>query len=284
MLGSVDGTTQRTMAVRGIPKSTARLADLRRRLAAASLFDDAALGAEPPDRALSAARLLARLDACPDLQIRPDTDYEDLAATVALLDATIDGAGFLREGDDNTTTTTTTNSNGGKNDSIARSSPPCLPSSPTPINSDAKASNQTQDEDRSQDSRGLVKTTTTAAAAAADKAFDARVDTLTFWLRTLHDRIHDNGAVGRKDAKTTIDGVAKRLAYAVRTRPPPRASIFDHAYDLRREQEQQRLDLPRQRDFMRNWTSTAAATADVVPSASAEGSSKDGDGGGGGGV
>ena len=272
------------MAVRGIPKSTARLADLRRRLAAASLFDDAALGAEPPDHALSAARLLARLDACPDLQIRPDTDYEDLAATVALLDATIDGAGFLREGDDNTTTTTTTNSNGGKNDSTARSSPPCLPSSPTPINSDSKASNQTQDEDRSQDSRGLVKPTTAAAAAAtaADKAFDARVDALTFRLRTLHDRIHDNGAVGRKDAKTAIDGVAKRLAYAVRTRLPPRASIFDHAYDLRREQEQQRLDLPRQRDFMRNWTSTAIAAAAVVPSASAsaEGSSKDGGGGG----
>ena len=109
MLDSVEGTAQRSMAVRGIPKATARLADLRRRLATAAVFDDAALGAEPPDRALSAARVLARFDACPDLQIRPDTDYEALAATVELLDAAIDGAGFLREGADNTTATSNNN-------------------------------------------------------------------------------------------------------------------------------------------------------------------------------
>lgn len=90
--------------------------------------------------------------------------------------------------------------------------------------------------------------------AEGDRQFDADVDALTFRLKVLHDKIHDNGLLARKEAKTAIDVVSKRLTYAVRTRPPVKVSIFDPQPSDREE-----ADLPRQRDFMKNWAQRRAA-------------------------
>ncbi|KAI0172487.1 hypothetical protein GGR52DRAFT_544823 [Hypoxylon sp. FL1284] len=91
-------------------------------------------------------------------------------------------------------------------------------------------------------------TTAPAERSAADRSFDAAVDGLARRLKALHDKILDSTLLSRKVAKASIDLVAKRLTYAVRTRPPPKTSIFDA--------EPRRPDdpgLPRQRDFMKNW-------------------------------
>ncbi|KAI1760577.1 hypothetical protein GGR53DRAFT_509153 [Hypoxylon sp. FL1150] len=82
---------------------------------------------------------------------------------------------------------------------------------------------------------------------AADRKFDADIDSLTYRLELVHDKIHDSTLLSRKITKATIDLVAKRLTYAVRTRPPPKKSIYD--FGLRKDD----ASVPKQRAFMKNW-------------------------------
>ncbi|RYP27322.1 hypothetical protein DL767_007746 [Monosporascus sp. MG133] len=201
VLQSLDDTVLRAAALSSVPKSTARLADLRRRLAAAVLFSSPSFssgadGFDVTNLDLGAAAVQQRLSR-PDFAIRPTTDFEELRALVWLLDATVgDASCFLP--------------------------PPPPPDDKSP-NDDG---NKVERERRSR--------------------FDAEVDALTFRLRALHDGIHDNGLLARKEAKAAIDAVGKRLTYAVRTRPPAKTSIFDPP-------ARDDVDLSRQRDFMKNW-------------------------------
>ncbi|KAK7756593.1 hypothetical protein SLS62_001430 [Diatrype stigma] len=212
VLKCTDDTIQRLDPIISIPKSSAKLADLRRRLAATILFnDDETFGRHPTDSALEGEghdALLDRLEQ-PDFTIRPATDYEELRALVALLDIVVESGGFLRR------------------------------RRRRRKHGDGDAGGGAREE---------------RDAADGDRQFDADVDALTFRLRVLHDKIHDNGLLARKEAKTTIDVVSKRLTYAVRTRPPPKTSIFDPQPPDREE-----ADLPRQRDFMKNWAQRKAA-------------------------
>ncbi|KAI0883778.1 uncharacterized protein GGS22DRAFT_166076, partial [Annulohypoxylon maeteangense] len=85
----------------------------------------------------------------------------------------------------------------------------------------------------------------------ASRKFDADIDGLTFRLKIIHDKIHDSTLLSRKVAKASIDLVAKRLTYAVRTRPPPKTSIFD-------PEPKEDKDLPKQRAFMKSWAQKKA--------------------------
>jgi hypothetical protein len=82
--------------------------------------------------------------------------------------------------------------------------------------------------------------------AKHDAKYDADIDRVSGQLKFLHDKINDNSLISRKDAKAALDAMNKRLKYQVRTRAPPKTSIFglepkeDHS-------------LPRQRDFMKKW-------------------------------
>ncbi|RYP66982.1 hypothetical protein DL771_007478 [Monosporascus sp. 5C6A] len=206
VLQSLDDTVLRAAALSSVPKSTARLADLRRRLAAAILFSSPgspsdADGFDVAGLDLGAAAVQQRLSR-PDFAIRPTTDFEELRALAWLLDAAVgDASSFL---------------------------PPPPPPGGDPPDADGGRAGR---EGRSR--------------------FDAEVDALTFRLRALHDGIHDNGLLARKEAKAAIDAVGKRLTYAVRTRPPAKTSIFDAP-------ARDDADLPRQRDFMKNWAQRRA--------------------------
>ncbi|KAI0894122.1 hypothetical protein F4806DRAFT_131448 [Annulohypoxylon nitens] len=87
----------------------------------------------------------------------------------------------------------------------------------------------------------------------ASRKFDADIDGLTFRLKIIHDKIHDSTLLSRKVAKASIDLVAKRLTYAVRTRPPPKTSIFD-------SEPKEDKDLPKQREFMKSWAQKKAVS------------------------
>lgn len=173
-----------------MPKTSTKLLDLRRRMAAVALFQDEDLGGQAPDSALTLDDITSRLDAA-DFRIGASTDFEALRALVTLLDVVIGPAGFLY--------------------------PP-----------------QHSRSDEKQDD--------------ADRRFDADVDALTFRLKMVHDKIHDSTLLSRKVAKASIDLVAKRLTYAVRTRPPPKTSIFDPEPSRRED-----AGAPKQRAFMKNW-------------------------------
>ncbi|RYO89605.1 hypothetical protein DL766_000435 [Monosporascus sp. MC13-8B] len=196
VLQSLDDAVLRMAALSSIPKSTARLADLRRRLAAAVLFSSSPGDFDVANLDLGAAAVQQRLSR-PDFAIRPTTDFEELRALVWLLDAAVGDAS-------------------------------CFLFAPPPPKDDPP------DDDGNR------------AGQERRSRFDADVDALTFRLRALHDGIHDNGLLARKEAKAAIDAVSKRLTYAVRTRPPAKTSIFDPP-------ARDDVDLPRQRDFMKNW-------------------------------
>ena len=73
-------------------------------------------------------------------------------------------------------------------------------------------------------------------------------------LKAVHDKIHDNSLVSRKEAKTALAMVNMRLTCTVRTRPPPKASIFDMVPG----EEKEDVSLPKQKDFMKKWAQKRA--------------------------
>lgn len=88
------------------------------------------------------------------------------------------------------------------------------------------------------------------AVAESDKA----VDMVIRRLKAVHDKINDNSIVSRKEAKTALAMVHMRLTCAVRTRPPPKASIFDMVPG----EEKEDVSLPKQKDFMKKWAQRRA--------------------------
>lgn len=88
------------------------------------------------------------------------------------------------------------------------------------------------------------------SVAESDKA----VDVVTRRLKAVHDKINDSSLVSRKEAKTALAMVNMRLTCAVRTRPPPKASIFD----MIPGEEKEDVSLPKQKDFMQKWAQRRA--------------------------
>ncbi|KAI1755761.1 hypothetical protein F4782DRAFT_538228 [Xylaria castorea] len=183
---SIDDLELKLTVLLSIPSSITHLVDLRRRIAAESLFDEPGLGSKAIDPYLSFERIRDRLDE-DDFKStnRVDFDFERLRALTTLLDIVIDRAEFMRPAIIITDGTAGTKS----------ATPPEAGSLPNP-------------ED----------------AAAAEQKFNAEVDILAARVKAIHDRIRDKAS--RKNVKLSLLGLEKRLRYAVRTRPPPRCEIF----------------------------------------------------------
>ncbi|KAI2782154.1 hypothetical protein F4815DRAFT_52784 [Daldinia loculata] len=187
---SVEEPMHQAVPISHMPKTTAKLLDLCRRMAAVVLFRDQGLSSRPVDESLALAHVMDRLDSS-DFRVGASTNFEDLRALIALLDIVIGNAGFIMQ---------------------------------------QYSGSSTED---------------------AARKFDADIDVLTFRLKVIHDKIHDSTLLSRKVAKASIDLVAKRLAYAVRTRPPPKTSIFD-------SEPREDANIPKQRAFMKNWAQKKA--------------------------
>ncbi|KAI1077046.1 hypothetical protein F5B20DRAFT_572517 [Whalleya microplaca] len=213
---SVEENVLRVVPINYMPNTTSKALDLRRRMAAVTVFRDLSLGRLPVDDAITIEDVMRRLDE-PDFRVTRSTDFENLRALVTLLDIVISKAGFMHPHahphphstpPGNNTTTNTNNSNGDNHEE----------------------------------------------AEEADRLFDTRIDALTFRLKMVHDKIHDNTLLSRKITKAGLDAVGKRLTYAVRSRPPPKTSIFEP--ETRRAEDD--ANVPRQRAFMRNWAQRKA--------------------------
>ncbi|KAK8099256.1 uncharacterized protein PG998_012497 [Apiospora kogelbergensis] len=201
------------------PPSTPRLCELRRRLAAASLFQQPGLGSSHPDYALSRKDILARLDA-PDFRVSHETDYEELHANVKLLDVIIDDGSFLRSGSNPT-----------------HNSTPTTPANPAGTLKKPLPS--------------AVSISSSNTSGISAEEFDKFIDMLNRKLKFMHDTISDNSLVSRKEAKAAIDTVGKRLAHTVRTRPPPKTNIVDDLIGQTKRDEE--AGKPKQREFMKRW-------------------------------
>ncbi|TDZ51721.1 hypothetical protein CTRI78_v007441 [Colletotrichum trifolii] len=79
--------------------TSARLHNLRRRLAIAFFLQDVTLASQHPEEAMSLAMVIARVKDS-DLRINPKTDYADLKAQVQLLDMAVDDGSFVADVDD----------------------------------------------------------------------------------------------------------------------------------------------------------------------------------------
>ncbi|OTA79333.1 hypothetical protein M434DRAFT_239086 [Hypoxylon sp. CO27-5] len=196
---SVDEPVNQFAPIGHMPKTTSKLLDLRRRMAAVALFRDTEMASRPVDETLTLDDIMDRLDSA-DFRISASTDFDSLQALVALLDIVIGNASFIM---------------------------------------------QTHTAPGVQD------------IEAARRKFDADIDGLTFRLKLIHDKIHDSTLLSRKVAKASIDLVAKRLTYTVRTRPPAKTSIFDPG-------PKEDVNVPKQRAFMKNWAQKKAERSAAV--------------------
>lgn len=223
----VEKTSQRQLAISLLPPSTPRLCEVRRRLAAAALFQQPGLSSSHPDVALTRKDILARLDA-PDFRVTHETDYEELQANIKLLNLVIDDGSFLRC------------------PNITQISTPATPATPSP------ALKQTLPLAATAGAR-LAATQSSSSSPIETSAgdFDKFVDMLTRKLKVILDTISDNSLVSRKEVKAAIDTVGKRLAHTVRTRPPPKTSIVDDLIGHTKRDED--LGKPKQREFMKKW-------------------------------
>jgi hypothetical protein len=79
----------RLQILHGIPCTTPKLHELRRRLAFAFFYEDLELTNLPTHESFDLWRITTHLDG-PNFKIRPDTNYVELAATMATLDIAID--------------------------------------------------------------------------------------------------------------------------------------------------------------------------------------------------
>ncbi|KAI0458430.1 hypothetical protein F5B21DRAFT_430780 [Xylaria acuta] len=104
---NIDDLELKVTALLSIPSSSSHLVDLRRRIAAESLFNKPGLGSNPIDPYLSFERIRDRLDE-DDFKStnRVDFDFERLRALTTLVDIVIDRAEFMRPATTTTITTT----------------------------------------------------------------------------------------------------------------------------------------------------------------------------------
>jgi hypothetical protein len=101
--------------------------------------------------------------------------------------------------------------------------------------------------------------------AEAEQKFNADIDVLAARIKALNDKIRDKDT--RKNVKLSLLGLEKRLRYAVRTRPPPRKDIFasDGTTSGARVPA---MNVPKQRDFMRQWALKKKADKGIKQEAS----------------
>jgi len=93
----------------------------------------------------------------------------------------------------------------------------------------------------------------------ADKQFNAEIDDLVLQLRAILHKIPNTGAsqVSRLATKTVLETLQGRLTYSVRTRRPPKVSIFDRIA-IRDDED---ASLPKQQEMMRNFFTKRAKPA-----------------------
>ncbi|TGJ82815.1 hypothetical protein E0Z10_g5929 [Xylaria hypoxylon] len=210
---NIDDLELKVASLLSIPSSTSHLVDLRRRIAAESLFNKPGLGRKPIDRHLSFERIRDRLDAVDFKSTnRVDFDSERLKTLTTLLDIVIDRADFMRPAKTETSSSHISTTQSTTSDAKTRSVP----------NSEGEA--------------------------AAEQKFNEEIDILAARVNVIHDRIRDKAS--RKNVKLSLLGLEKRLKYAVRTRPPPKKDIFALEEAMTREVDD---NVPKQRDFMRQW-------------------------------
>ncbi|KAI2615364.1 hypothetical protein GGR54DRAFT_297953 [Hypoxylon sp. NC1633] len=226
----VDGQAFQAIPISHMPKTTAKLQDLSRRMAAVVLFENPQMSRQPVDETLTLDEVMDRLD-YDDFRVGQSTNFDTLRALATLLDIVIGGGGFIMR-----------QYQTGKY---------------TPRQQQQSQSNQPE---KSQTGAELsaaeqkqAKREREKEAAARAAAADASIDALTFQLKVIHDKIQDSTVLARKLTKASIDLVAKRLTYAVRSRPPPKTSIFDPEPG-----EKEDAYIPRQKNFMKNWASKKA--------------------------
>ncbi|KAL0937705.1 uncharacterized protein CTRU02_207436 [Colletotrichum truncatum] len=87
-----------------------------------------------------------------------------------------------------------------------------------------------------------------------EKNFNAEIDDLAKRLKAIWRGINDTGAANltRTEAKSVLEWVGQRLAYSVRTRPPPTQSIFG-------DQGPSSAKKKRQQDFMQKFVHSRKA-------------------------
>lgn len=216
---NIDDLDLKVTSLLSMPSSSPHLVDLRRRIAAESLFEKPGLGGRPIDPYLSFERIRGRLDEDDFASTnKADFDPERLRALTTLLDIVIDRADFMR---------------------------PVLNGSPESTKPPAS-------EVRGGGGGGGMSNSQGDAAAAKEEEeqrFNAEIDILAARVNVIHDKIRDKAS--RKNVKLSLLGLEKRLRYAVRTRPPPKKDIF--AFEGTAAQQQADLNIPKQRDFMRQW-------------------------------
>ncbi|KAI0097972.1 hypothetical protein GGR51DRAFT_451463 [Nemania sp. FL0031] len=219
---NIDDLELKVTSILSIPSSSSHLVDLRRRIAAESLFNNPWLGSKPIDPHLSFEMIRDRLDE-DDFKStnKVDFDFEHLRALTTLLDIVIDRADFMRASTSKSNSSTST----------PTPTPPTKHATPN-----SKATNFPPSEGEDD------------AAAAAEQKFNAEVDILAARVKAIHDRIRDKAS--RKNVKLSLLGLEKRLKYAVRSRPPPKREIFAFEGATGGESD---INVPKQRDFMRQW-------------------------------
>ncbi|KAI1335351.1 hypothetical protein F5Y15DRAFT_398375 [Xylariaceae sp. FL0016] len=249
---NVSSVILRSIPITLMPNHTAPLKDLQRRLAGEALFNDPGLGSKPLERYLTLERIRARLIE-PDFRVTHQVNsrfFDDLLALVNLLDIVIANAQFLYQGLSPVTPSPTTRINA------------LLPASSTTMNTavltPALTPQDTTKFKSSITSKKATQSTKINIYTSEDKAFDARVDTLVSDLRRIHGNIIDSSSDARKEVKTAVDALLKRLTYSVRTRRPPRKDIYEVAKKIE--------NLEGQKDFMKGWTANLKGVEEEIPS------------------
>ncbi|KAI1434799.1 hypothetical protein GGR50DRAFT_376558 [Xylaria sp. CBS 124048] len=94
---NIEDPELKVTAILAIPSSSSHLVDLRRRIAAESLFSSPGLGSKPLDPQLSFEKICSRLDD-DDFRStnRAEFEYEQLRVLTVFLDIVIDRAAFMR--------------------------------------------------------------------------------------------------------------------------------------------------------------------------------------------
>ncbi|KAI1329953.1 hypothetical protein F5Y16DRAFT_61025 [Xylariaceae sp. FL0255] len=249
---NIDDLELRIVPILTIPSSTSSLIDLRRRMAAESLFYTPGLGGKPVESFLSYEKLCNRLDEV-DFQPRHGSDFEQLRVLTMLLDIVINNADFMRPTTASTTTPSDVQRSSSSTTLKSSSSPSSSPSPrqtkqpPTTTTTMATTINSFKKQKQKQNQQ-----TGATAQEEADRRFNTQVDTLASRIRIIHEKILDKP--DRKTVKAALNGLEKRLTYTVRTRPPPKTHInlYEDGF-LPKPQNKEDIDVPRQRDFMREW-------------------------------
>lgn len=197
------------------------MVELQRRLASEALLERPTIGRTHPDDVVTIQNIFTRLSE-PDFQVAGSTDFGELNALISLLDIVIHDGSYLYRAHLSALSSSAS----------SRQAP--FPT-PTTLTSPSTTPSPTSE-------------------AEARSRYDQDIDVIIKRLKVLHDKISDNTLVSKKEAKLALDGLMKRLTYTVRSRPPPKTSIFDGILANKED-----THLPRQKDFMKKWAAAKKA-------------------------